>query len=99
MGKSFTQIISGSQPVLVDFYASWCGPCKAMSPIIEDLAKKVQGKARVIKIDVDKNQEVAGRYGIRSVPTLMVFKNGKVVWKKGGVVQAHELERVLAQHN
>ena len=82
--ETFQEIINGSQPVLVDFFATWCGPCKAMSPIIESIGKELQGQARVLKIDVDKNQAVAARFQIQAVPTLLIFKNGQVVWKNAG---------------
>lgn len=78
---TFNEIINSDQPVLVDFFATWCGPCKAMSPILDDVAKQVQGKARVLKIDVDKNQQAATAYQVRGVPTLILFKNGKQLWR------------------
>ena len=82
--ETFQQIINGDKPVLIDFYATWCGPCKAMSPIVEALGKELQGQARVLKIDVDKNQALAAQYKIQAVPTFMIFKKGQVVWKKAG---------------
>ena len=82
--ETFQQIINGEKPVLVDFYATWCAPCKAMSPIVESIGKELQGKARVLKIDVDKNQTLAAQYQIQAVPTFMIFKEGRVVWKKAG---------------
>lgn len=82
--ETFQQIINGDKPVLIDFYANWCGPCKAMSPIVEVLGKELQGQARVLKIDVDKNQTLAAQYQIQAVPTFMIFKKGQVVWKKAG---------------
>jgi thioredoxin 1 len=82
--ETFQQIINGDKPVLIDFFATWCGPCKAMSPIVESLGKELQGQARVLKIDVDKNQALAAQYQIQAVPTFMIFKKGKVVWKKAG---------------
>lgn len=82
--ETFQQIINGEKPVLIDFYATWCGPCKAMSPIVEALGKELQGQARVLKIDVDKNQALAAQYQIQAVPTFMIFKKGQVVWKKAG---------------
>ena len=77
--ESFQQIINGDKPVLIDFYATWCGPCKTMSPIVEGVAKELQGQIRVLKIDVDKHQAVAYQYQIQSVHTFMIFKKGKVV--------------------
>jgi len=84
--ETFQEIINGNAPVLVDFFATWCGPCKAMSPIIESIGKELQGQARVLKIDVDKNQAVATRFQVQAVPTLMIFKNGKIVWKNAGAI-------------
>lgn len=82
--ETFQQIINGDKPVLIDFFATWCGPCKAMSPIVESLGKELQGQARVLKIDVDKNQALAAQYQIQAVPTFIILKKGKVVWKKAG---------------
>ncbi len=84
--------------MLVDFYATWCGPCKAMSPAIEAIGKEVQGKARVLKIDVDKNQALAARYQIQAVPTLMIFKNGKVLWKQSGGMDKSSLKNILLSY-
>ena len=95
---TFNEIINSDQPVLVDFFATWCGPCKAMSPILDDVAKQVQGKARVLKIDVDKNQQAAATYQVRGVPTLILFKNGKQLWRQSGVVQATELVNLINQN-
>lgn len=89
--ERFNEIINGDQPVLVDFYATWCGPCKAMAPTIESLGKELVGKARVLKIDVDKNEAVANQYRIQSVPTLIIFKKGEVVWRTAGVVDRNVL--------
>lgn len=93
--EKFHEIINSDIPVLVDFYATWCGPCKAMAPIIETIGKEVQGKARVLKIDVDKNQAVAAKYGIQAVPTLMIFKNGNVVWRHPGGMDKAALKNTL----
>lgn len=96
---TFNEIINSDQPVLVDFFATWCGPCKAMSPILDEVAKKVQGKARVLKIDVDKNQQAAATYQVRGVPTLILFKNGKQLWRQSGVVDANQLVQLINQHS
>lgn len=96
--SNFNEIINSEKPVLVDFFAEWCGPCKTMSPILKDVAKQVQGKAKIIKIDVDKNQQVASVYQVRGVPTLILFKNGKQIWRQSGVVQANELVNLINQH-
>jgi len=82
--ETFKDIITGDKPVLVDFFATWCGPCKSMSPIIESIGKELQGQARVLKIDVDKNQALAAQYAVQSVPTLIIFKNGQSVWRHSG---------------
>jgi thioredoxin 1 len=82
--ETFQKIINGEKPVLIDFYATWCGPCKAMSPIVEQIGKEMQGQARVLKIDVDKNQAVAAQYQIQAVPTFMIFKKGEMVWRQPG---------------
>ncbi|WP_339924689.1 thioredoxin [uncultured Cyclobacterium sp.] len=94
-GKSFSEIIKGDQPVLVDFYATWCGPCKMMQPILTETAGKVGAKAKIIKIDIDKNPMAASRFQVKSVPTLVLFQNGKVVWRKSGVVPANQLVEVI----
>lgn len=96
--SKFKKLISGSQPVLVDFYAEWCGPCKAMGPILNDVAKQVGDKARIVKVNVDKNKQAALNYQVRSIPTLIVFKNGKPVWRHTGIAQADQLKNTLLQH-
>ncbi|UFK98609.1 thioredoxin [Kaistella faecalis] len=97
--SKFHELISQDKPVLVDFFAEWCGPCKMQAPILEDLKKRVNDQATIIKIDVDKNQGVAAKYGIRSVPTLVIFKNGEVKWKQSGVFPAEELERLIKENS
>jgi thioredoxin 1 len=94
---SFQELINDETPVLVDFYATWCGPCKVQAPMLEDLARRVGDNARIIKIDVDKNPAAASQYGIQGVPTLILFKKGKVMWRQSGVVQTNQLENVLKQ--
>ena len=89
--ETFNDIINGDKPVLVDFFATWCGPCKVMSPTVEALGKEVAGQARVLKIDVDKNEAVANLYRIQSVPTLIIFKKGEIVWRTSGVVEKRVL--------
>lgn len=89
--ETFKDIINGDLPVLVDFYATWCGPCKMMAPIIDEIAGEVKGKARILKIDVDKNQAIASNYRIQSVPTLIIFKKGEVVWRNSGAMDKTSL--------
>jgi|TARA_B110000879_G_scaffold24346_1_gene32338 thioredoxin 1 len=93
---SFTEIVNGDKPVLIDFHADWCGPCKVLSPIIQEVAKELDGKVRVIKIDVDKNPALTDKFQIRGVPTLMLFKDGKSVWRQSGVLQKGEIIKQLA---
>lgn len=95
--ESFNNIINSNKPVLVDFFAEWCGPCKTMAPILKEVKSNLGEKATIIKVDVDKNQDAAMAYQIRSVPTLIMFKNGKPVWKQSGVVPSHELVKLFQQ--
>lgn len=90
--NEFEKFISDTKPTLVDFFATWCGPCKMQSPILEDVKNKIGDKANIIKIDVDKNPELSAKYNVRSIPTLIVFKNGEAVWRGYGLHQADQLE-------
>ena len=96
---SFKDAISGEVPVLVDFHAEWCGPCKMMPPILDQVKDELGEGVKIIKIDVDKNPALAGAYAVKGVPTLMVFKNGKLAWRESGVRQASELVGVIQSVN
>lgn len=93
--KSFSELIQSEKPVLVDFFAEWCGPCKTMAPILSNVKSQLGEAATIIKIDVDKNPQAAATYQVRGVPTLILFKKGKIVWQQSGVVPERELLQVL----
>jgi len=96
--EPFNQLIQSETPVLVDFYADWCGPCKAMTPVIQEVARAVQGKARVIKINIDKSVQTAQSYSIQAVPTFIIFRNGQVKWHHSGMIDRQSLLTALGQH-
>jgi len=98
MKANFDSIVNDTKPVVVDFHALWCGPCKVQSPILKEVAVELGEKVRVIKIDIDQNNVLASRYNIQSVPTLMVFKKGQLVWRQSGVISKNQLISVLKQN-
>lgn len=93
--ETFGEIINGSIPVLVDFFAEWCGPCKMMKPVLEQLHQQMGNKVRILKIDIDKSPAAANAFNVQSVPTLMLFQNGKQLWRQSGVIQAGSLEKII----
>jgi thioredoxin 1 len=95
MKASFSNIIEGQTPVLVDFFADWCGPCKTLAPILKEVKNDLGDSIKVVKIDVDKNQSIASKYQVKGVPTMILFKNGKQVWRQSGVVQKNDLLQVI----
>jgi len=98
MKGNFDSVIHDMRPVVVDFHALWCSPCKMQSPILKEIATDLGDKIKVIKIDVDQNSEIASRYNVQSVPTLIIFKNGKLVWRQSGVVSKNQLFSVLMKN-
>lgn len=95
MSKNFKEAITSDKPVLVDFFATWCGPCQQMHPILEELKSRVGDKATILKVDVDQNEGVAATYDVRTIPTLVVFKNGEPVWRQVGVQSVKTLESAI----
>lgn len=94
--SKFKEIINGETPVLVDFFAEWCGPCKMMPPILKDVKTEMKDKIRIIKVDVDKNPSIASKFQIRGVPTMILFKDGEPLWRQSGVVPAPELVQTIS---
>lgn len=95
---TFDQLINQDKPVLVDFFAEWCGPCKMQAPILEELKGRIGDTAHIIKIDVDKNPQAASKYQVRSVPTLIIFRNGEIRWRQSAVFSANDLERLIKEN-
>lgn len=97
MMKKFNDLVRGEKPVLVDFYADWCGPCRTLAPELKKLAGLLDGKATIIKVNVDQNPVAAQTYQVRGVPTLMLFQKGKIVWRQAGVLSADQLLRIITE--
>ncbi len=99
MKSSFKKIINSKTPVLVDFFADWCGPCKMLAPILKDVKEELGDAVKIVKIDVDKNQSIAAKYQVRGVPTMLLFKNGKQVWRQSGVLQKKDIVQIIQSQN
>ena len=99
MKSSFKSIIDSEVPVLVDFFADWCGPCKMLAPILKQVKEDMGDGLKIVKIDVDKNQKLASKYNVRGVPTMMLFKDGKQLWRQSGVMQKNDIIGVVKQHS
>jgi thioredoxin 1 len=96
--NSFSNLINNDKPVLVDFFATWCGPCQTLAPILKDVKAELGDGISIIKIDVDKNQALAAQYQVRGVPTMLLFKNGQQLWRQSGVVSKNDLVNIIKQH-
>ena len=99
MKSSFDKIIASNTPVLVDFFATWCGPCKMLAPILKEVKDELGEEIKIVKIDVDKNQPLAQKYQVRGVPTMLLFKDGKQVWRQSGVVQKNAIVEIIKSHS
>jgi len=97
MNAKFNELIQSEKPVLIDFYATWCGPCQMLSPILKEVKDSLGERVSIIKIDVDKNQEIAATYQVRGVPTILLFQNGKQLWRQSGVLSKEQLIQVLVE--
>ncbi len=98
MNSSFSKIINSGERVLIDFHADWCGPCKMLAPILNQVKEELGDRIKIYKIDVDKNPRIATKYQVRGVPTLLLFKDGEIVWRHSGVLQKKELVDVIQGH-
>jgi len=99
MKSSFKKIVSSKTPVLVDFFADWCGPCKMLAPILKDVKEELGDAVKIVKIDVDKNRSIAAKYNVRGVPTMLLFKDGKQVWRQSGVLQKKDIVQIIQSQN
>lgn len=99
MKSNFKEIIDSDIPVLVDFFADWCGPCKMLAPILKEVKSELGDKVKIVKIDVDKNQPLASQFQVRGVPTMILFKNGKQLWRQSGVLQKNDIVSIIGQHS
>ena len=99
MKSSFKKLISSETLVLIDFFADWCGPCKMLAPILKDVKEELGDAIKIVKIDVDKNQSIAAKYQVRGVPTMLLFKNGKQVWRQSGVLQMNDIVQIIQSQN
>jgi thioredoxin 1 len=93
--SKFSELINGEKLVLVDFFAEWCGPCKMMSPILDQVKSEIGDKVTIIKVDVDKNNNAAAAYHVQGVPTLILFRGGRQIWRQSGLLQANQLKQVI----
>lgn len=96
--SKFSDLINGNQPVLVDFFAEWCGPCKMMAPVLTEIKAELKDQITIIKVDVDKNNAAAAAYSVQGVPTFILFKNGKQLWRQSGAIPAQQLKQVIQNH-
>ncbi|UOB17524.1 thioredoxin [Abyssalbus ytuae] len=99
MKSNFSQIINSDKPVLIDFFADWCGPCKMLAPILREVKEDLGDDVSIIKIDVDRNQNLAAQYQVMGVPTMMLFKEGKMLWRQSGVIPKHQLVDIIKSHS
>lgn len=99
MNDSFKNIINSETPVLIDFFATWCGPCQTLGPILKDVKETLGDQISIIKIDVDKNQTLASQYNVRGVPTMILFKNGNQVWRQSGVLSKNDLVKIIQEQS
>jgi len=99
MKGNFDKVIDSETPVLVDFFAEWCGPCKTLAPILKQVKDELGDTVRIVKIDIDKNQPLANKYQVRGVPTMLLFKNGKQLWQKSGALPKHEILEAITSLN